>query len=818
MEERQLLQSWKEIAAYLDCSLRTCHRWEESLDLPIHRLDGTPKARVCAYADELDRWRAEKLGHNGRRVRGAAAMLQDHRKRLWILSAAAFLAAGALLVPRFLPSGLLPVPVDKPTLAILPFELAGQDDGLAAWGTAFPDLLITDLDQSRFVTVVGITETYRKLRELKLDGAGGFSAEDLKRFAEAEKVRYLATGRLGRTGHGATVSVAVHDLSSGVAADPCEAGFRDEEGVFEAADDLSVKIKRTLGLDPRHVAHDIDERAADISTGSPQAFLLYSKGLRLAGTGKQQEAIPVVQKAVETAPDFALAHKTLFFSCLRARREEEAREYLRKAVDLSERMSERERGQTRVLFYESYEKDVPRMLESLETLCRFYPDDWFGSSRLMQICTREEDWDRALRLGEQSWRANVANSNTGWSILENLVMACENLGQADRAESLLDEYLEDPSARFSNSARQYRSNLLVRRGRFEAALSDIETLAAERPDDPKRFFNAGTVHLHRDDFASAEREYLKSLEQRDTLARLEALEALSDLNLARGQVEEAIERMRQRLEMIAGWEGTPVAVRAGHEVDCHQRLARLYRVTNRLPEAAREIEAASRIVDSVTSPGRTIRLTVLLETLHLDALIALDMGREDEFEEQAERIKRSVERDGYPRLMRTYYYLLGYRELKRNNLERAVGLLGRAVDLMSVPGRVGLGKDEADPQLLFALAEAYDRLESRSTIRALPAFEKVTQPVFSRLRSRGDLYAKSFYHMARIYENEADFRYATAPEKRENLAKAIANYRKFLGLWEDASPIFAAYVEDARARLAHLTSPVPVPAAGKNGT
>jgi hypothetical protein len=63
MEDRQVLESWKEISAHLRRGVRTCQNWEHDLGLPIHRLDGTPKARVFAYADELDRWIEEKLGH-----------------------------------------------------------------------------------------------------------------------------------------------------------------------------------------------------------------------------------------------------------------------------------------------------------------------------------------------------------------------------------------------------------------------------------------------------------------------------------------------------------------------------------------------------------------------------------------------------------------------------------------------------------------------------------------------------------------------------------------------------------------------------------
>lgn len=58
-----LLTSWKEIAAYLNCDMRTCMRWEKNLDLPIHRMEGAPKSRVFAYKEELDDWLKAKLNN-----------------------------------------------------------------------------------------------------------------------------------------------------------------------------------------------------------------------------------------------------------------------------------------------------------------------------------------------------------------------------------------------------------------------------------------------------------------------------------------------------------------------------------------------------------------------------------------------------------------------------------------------------------------------------------------------------------------------------------------------------------------------------------
>jgi len=60
LQER--LSTWKEIAVYLDCDVRTCQRWERNLGLPVHRLDpDSSKTRVFAYKSELDEWLKKDL-------------------------------------------------------------------------------------------------------------------------------------------------------------------------------------------------------------------------------------------------------------------------------------------------------------------------------------------------------------------------------------------------------------------------------------------------------------------------------------------------------------------------------------------------------------------------------------------------------------------------------------------------------------------------------------------------------------------------------------------------------------------------------------
>jgi hypothetical protein len=51
-----VLNSWKEIAAYLGRGVRTVQRYEHDLGLPVRRPRGTSRSAVIALTDELDTW------------------------------------------------------------------------------------------------------------------------------------------------------------------------------------------------------------------------------------------------------------------------------------------------------------------------------------------------------------------------------------------------------------------------------------------------------------------------------------------------------------------------------------------------------------------------------------------------------------------------------------------------------------------------------------------------------------------------------------------------------------------------------------------
>ena len=86
------------------------------------------------------------------------------------------------------------------------------------------------------------------------------------------------------------------------------------------------------------------------------------------------------------------------------------------------------------------------------------------------------------------------------------------------------------------------------------------------------------------------------------------------------------------------------------------------------------------------------------------------------------------------------------------------------------------------------LALAY--YEAGNLERAAEEFELITTLTWDRIND-GDIYAKSFYMLGKIYEELG--------KKRE----AKRNYERFLDLWKNADPGLPE-IDDARTRLASL--------------
>jgi tetratricopeptide (TPR) repeat protein len=149
-----------------------------------------------------------------------------------------------------------------------------------------------------------------------------------------------------------------------------------------------------------------------------------------------------------------------------------------------------------------------------------------------------------------------------------------------------------------------------------------------------------------------------------------------------------------------------------------------------------------------------------------------------------------VEKRPNKRSVKASLRVQGIIELDKGDLAKAIDLLARAKSLLwfETWHTVIPRTREFHAFYMEPLALAYFR--SGDLERARQEYEAITRLTTGRL-AYGDIYARSFYQLGRIYEQMGKTR------------QARANYRKFLDLWKDADPGLPE-VEDAKKRLAAL--------------
>lgn len=808
MQERRILESWKDIAEYLKRSERTLRRWEGELGLPIHRLDGTPSARVFAYADELDLWMAEKLN----RVRNEARISTSiHRRWIkWILvssSAVAGLAVIAVLIWQVFSNTPTPAPSNNPVLAILPFENLTGDESLESWRMAYPDLLITDLRQSRYINVVPIPNVISALESLKLHSAVKFSADDLSKIADRFGAEFLTTGSLIRSGEDFIVNLFVLKSKTNQTVGTMRVIVHGEQQLLDKADNISKEIKRAFNLTPQQITGDIDESIRRIATNSAHAFKLYSRAIHMPQSEPILNIIAFLQEAIDLDPKFGLAYGLLSKVYGDTQLEDKVKCY-ENALALSNRMPERERFLLQADFYHfcRYRSGYAKLLEAgipastvkklgpksdaegllvMEKLGSLYPDFFAAAvtlSDLSRIYVENEEWEKAISALENE----VKMPRSMLSFSRDLLQSYGAMGLFDKAEKLLDD-LSRSGARPSN-LKNLRTRLAVDRRKYDDALRYLaEEFSGQDPEKIPYYYysSAGYIHWLKDDLAGAEQAYRKVIDPGNLTWEPQRSIDLAILCLSQGKIGQAVENATKGLELVKNGKGA-----GGRAREIHAMLAYFYRLAGQVPEALEEAEEACRDYDRPDVPaGQAVKL------LHQRALIFLKTNRMEEFGSLTEEIKRFIEKEKHPKLMRVYYYLLGLRELKEKRAQRAIGYFSKALDLFTP--RTG----DCDPSAcLFSLAEAYELAGNRWS--AFLNFDEISVPG-ARESLSGEIYAKSFYRKARYYEYL--WSQPIAQPRDQDRLKAIEYFRKFLSLWKDADPIFPE-VDAAKQSLAVLES------------
>lgn len=293
MKNREILDSWKEIADYLGRSEKTCRRLEKELGLPVHRLEVSPKARVFAYTDELDRW-IEKTKHSEKKD----FVKSSHVKRILILISVVSVFAAAILIWQFLPQKtLVPSRQDKISIAVLPFEDLSPNKDLEHLCDGISEELIIRL------TSIGKLKVPARASAFSFKNKG----LDVNEIGRKLDVAYVLDGSVRKAGNKLRFTVQLVDVKEGY---PIwsEKFERDEKDIFALQDEISFAVVDLLKI---NLLEAESKRLKKHHTENVEAYNLYLMGRHYVAnytSEARKKAINYYERALQEDPNFALAY------------------------------------------------------------------------------------------------------------------------------------------------------------------------------------------------------------------------------------------------------------------------------------------------------------------------------------------------------------------------------------------------------------------------------------------------------------------------------------------------------------------------------
>jgi serine/threonine protein kinase/lipopolysaccharide biosynthesis regulator YciM len=677
-----------------------------------------------------------------------------------VLIAAAVIAIviWQLLLQRDIP----PIPTDKPSLVVMYFKNETGEEGLDHWRSAFSQWLITDLSQSKHIHVLPVDKVFSIFRKLNLLDARSYATEDLRKVAEEGGVNHIFQASLSKAGDvfridyslqkAATLEILSSDYVQGTG----------EESFPELVDELTQKIKKNFNLSDKQIADDIDQNVGKITTSSPEAFKYYNQSWEYYHNGDWQKAIEICEKAIALDPDFAMAYRAVATYHIYMGYLLKYNEYMKKAMELSDRVSVRERFLIQGNFYALSERTIDMAVQAYKKLLDIYPDDEDGNSNLGLLYSSLEEWDKAI----ERYKMILHSPDESLALSAHI-----SLAWAYRAKGLLDEAkatLEDYLTNFADDAMIHLNLRMIylSQRKFDLAIVEAEKASKLDPSLSRRttFFD--------DEFDKAEEDYKQVLQDEDPSIRLGGMFRLHAVYVHQGRYEKAESMIVQAVELIKKvgeiWWGTPF----------YLSLAEIYSKKGNCEDALKECEKAWAVAIQQEILG--LQRPVLFEK----GIIHLKMNAVEKALQTADELKEFEEDEPNKKLIRYYYNLMGRIEFERENYDKAIRYFEDALDLL--PCQRSLNDDHAifiDP-LALTFYRAGDLEKARE------AYERLAFLTYGRFY-HGDIYAKSFYMLGKICEQMGW------------KGKAIESYEKFLELWKDADPGIAE-IEDAKKRVVEL--------------
>jgi DNA-binding winged helix-turn-helix (wHTH) protein/tetratricopeptide (TPR) repeat protein len=259
-----------------------------------------------------------------------------------------------------------------------------------------------DLGQSPYIDVMSDRETLSTLQSMGRSDGAAITSEVAREICERGNRQVLLTGNIAPFGHEYLLTLEATDCTSGKKLAGAKAEAATKEKVLAALDWVADHLRKGLGESTESL-ESYQVPIQNATTGSLEALKAYSIGQYLGAQGKTEtETLPFYQKAAELDPRFAMAYGAIASDYYNLNEFSLAAQYYKKAFDLSDSVSAKEKLDLQAHYYCEGRQDVLEGIKAYQLWAATYPHDFIPWVNLTNEYTQLGNYAPAIVTGKRA--------------------------------------------------------------------------------------------------------------------------------------------------------------------------------------------------------------------------------------------------------------------------------------------------------------------------------------------------------------------------------------------------------------------------------
>jgi len=344
----------------------------------------------------------------------------------WKMIAAMGLICGLIIAGGlYWRSRLSPKLTDQDTLVLTDFD---NSTGDPVFDGTLKQALAVQLGQSPFLNILSDARTRATLRLMTKSPATKVTLDVARELCQRAGAKVYVAGAIGSLGSQYVIGLNAVNCKTGDPLVQEQATASSKEHVLRVLGDMATRLRTKLG-ESLSTVQQFDMPLDQATTPSLEALKALSMGRTTLQEQGSAAAIPFFNHAIELDPNFAAAYAALGISYSNLREPGRASENLKKAYDLRDKVSERERFRLSATYYLLVTGELEKAIQTYTLWAKTYPRSSEPFGNLGVDYSYLGQYEKGVEASLEDLRQN-SGSAAAYTNLVGLYAALQHLDKA----------------------------------------------------------------------------------------------------------------------------------------------------------------------------------------------------------------------------------------------------------------------------------------------------------------------------------------------------------------------------------------------------